>query len=303
MNQFLVMTKRNLLMYLREKGAVFFSLLTMLIIICLMLFFLGDMSIESLVETLGEFPGRDAAADKENALAWVLTWTSAGIITVNAVTVTISSLSVMMKDKTTQKLNAIYTAPVKRFTIAASYVAAAWVASIIMCVITLFLTEYYCVSNGLTWFSAATHIKLIGMIIVNSLLYAALMYFVACLVKTQGAWSGLGTVISTLVGFLGGIYIPIGGVSDTIANVMKCTPVIHGAAMFRQVMLEDISATTFSGIAKDVIPEYNKAMGIELTVFDHVLGVPEELSILIACSIIFLVAGVLALRFGKKADR
>ena len=126
MEQFLAITGRNMKIYLRDRGAVFFSLLSTFIVIGLMVFFLGDMNIEAITGILEEFPGRDAARDEENAKLLVLSWTSAGILAINAVTVTLSVLSGMIKDKASGRLNSIYTAPVSRLTIAAGYIAAAW---------------------------------------------------------------------------------------------------------------------------------------------------------------------------------
>lgn len=303
MQQFITITVRNLKIYFRDKGAVFFSLLSMLIVICLMVFFLGNMNIESITRILGEFGNRDAAADEKNAELLILAWTCAGIISINAVTVTMAACSVMIKDKVSGKINSIYTAPVSRGKIVAGYITAAWIASVIVCMITLFITEVYSVSKGLNAFSLMTHIQLLGMIMVNSFIYAAFMYLVAILAKTEGAWSGLGTVIGTLVGFLGGIYIPIGALSDTIGNLMKCTPILYGTAMFRSVMTKEILTTTFSDIPPEIIAEYRSAMGIDLTVFDNVMSVRAEWLILLLCGIIFLAIGIITLAYGRKTDK
>ena len=82
MEQFFALTGRNIKVYLRDRGAVFFSLLSTVIVICLMMFFLGDMNIAAITDYLAQFPGRDAAADKENAELLVLVWTSAGILSI-----------------------------------------------------------------------------------------------------------------------------------------------------------------------------------------------------------------------------
>lgn len=303
MEQFAVLTGRNLKLYFRDKGAVFFSLLSMLIVICLMMFFLGDMNVESIVDVLADIPGRNAAEDEKNAKLLILTWTCAGIISINAVTVTLAVYSVMIKDKVTGKINSLYTSPIGRLTIAGSYVAAAGIASVCVCVLTLFLTEAYCVMVGMEWYSFATHMKLIGMIMVNSFVYAALMYWLALVARTEGAWSGIGTVTGTLVGFLGGIYIPIGALAPIVGNIMKCTPVIYGTAMFRSVMTEEIVERTFDGLPHEVIAEYRETMGISLQVFGKELGVNAEWLLLLLCGIIFLTIGVCMLKFGKKTDR
>lgn len=303
MEQFLAITCRNIKVYLRDKGAVFFSLLSTLIVICLMMFFLGDMNIESITNLLTQFPGRDAAVDKKNAELLVLSWTSAGIISINAVTVTLATYSGMIKDKVSGKLNALYTAPVSRITIAAGYVAAAWISSVFICVVTLVLTEIYGVFKGMDAYSVEVHFKILGLIMINSFVFATMMYLLAMIAKTEGAWSGLGTVVGTLVGFLGGIYIPIGALSDTIGNLMKCTPVIYSTSMFRMLMNEAVLESTFADIPVEVVREYREVMGIDLRVFERTLTVRDEWILLLMCGIIFLAIGACMLKYGKKTDR
>ena len=303
MEQFIIFTGRNIKSYFRDRSGVFFSLLSMLIVILLMVFFLGDMYIENTVDILGEFPGRDAAADKKNAELLILIWNFAGIISINAVTVTLAVYSVMIKDRVMGKLNSIYTAPVSRAVITAGYIAAAWIASVLVCTVTLFITEIYGIINGMEAFSCETHMQLIALIAVNSFVYAAFMYLLAMIAKTEGAWSGIGTVIGTLVGFLGGIYIPIGSLSKTIGNIMKCTPVIYGTSMFRSIMTKEIAEKTFSGIPESVLEEYQIITGIHLKIFDKTIGTTEEWIGLFLCGILFMIVGIMMLKYGRKADR
>ncbi|MCI8608204.1 MAG: ABC transporter permease [Firmicutes bacterium] len=303
MDAFMTITGRNLKIYLRDKSAIFFSLLSMVIVIGLMVFFLGDMNVEAITQMLETMPDRDKAADKEKAELLILAWTCAGILSINGVTVSMAAYSVMIKDRVSGKLNSIYTAPVSRLTITAGYMAAAWIASIIICALTLALTELYCMTAGMEPFDFMTHVKLMGMIVVNSFTYAALMYLIAMLAKTEGAWSSMGTIIGTLVGFLGGIYIPIGALSETIGSIMKCTPIIYGAAMFRDTMTEDILQDTLGDLPAQWIEEYRLAMGIDLTVFSHKIHMAQELLLLMISGMICLVIGVCILKYGKKKDR
>lgn len=303
MEQFLAMTGRNMKLYLRDRGAVFFSLLSTFIVIGLMVFFLGEMNIEAITGILEKFPGRDAAEDEKNAELLVLSWTSAGILAINAVTVTLAVFSGMIKDRVSGRLNAIYTAPVRRITIAAGYIAAAWICSVIVCVVTLAVTEIYAVMQGMAAYDAMTHLQLLGLIMVNSFVFATLMYPVALLAKTEGAWSGLGTVVGTLVGFLGGIYLPIGTLSDSIGSLMKCTPIIYSTAMFRKVMNTEMIEKTFAGTSQELISAYREEMGVDLQVLDNTLTITQEWLLLLVCGILFLIIGAGMLKYGKKTDR
>ena len=303
MEQFLSLTARNIKVYLRDRGAVFFSLLSTFIVICLMVFFLGDMNIEAILDLLETFSQKGYEENKKNAELLVLTWTCAGILSINAVTVSLAVYSGMIKDRVNGRLNAIYTAPISRLKITLSYIASAWVASVFVCLLTLAITEGYSVIKGLEAFTVMEHMKLIVMIMINSFVYAAMMYPLAMIAKTEGAWSGFGTVMGTLVGFLGGIYIPIGSLADGISGLMKCTPVIYGTSMFRTVMTQSILESTFEGVPQNIVDEYSQVMGITLNISDYTLNLRDEWLILLACGIIFLAIGMCMLKYQKKTDR
>lgn len=302
MKQYFELVKRNVRVYIRDKGSVFFSLMTMLIVLALMLFFLGDMNIDSLTECFENLPDRDAAADAANAKLFVTLWTCAGIISINAVTVTLAVYSTMIKDRTERRLCAIYTAPVSRLSISAAYITSAWISSVIICVLTLAISEIYCIIQGGEVFSALAHFQLIGMIAVNSFTYAALMYLAAVLVKTQGAWSGLGTVVGTLVGFLGGIYIPIGSFAEEIATVLKFTPVMYGTKVFRSIMTRDICTELFSGAPEALRSEYLEYMGVQLDFMGMEVSSAACVVLMLACGVVFLAAGAFATKYASATE-
>ena len=138
----MILTGRHLKVYLRDRSAVFFSLLSAFIIIGLMAFFLGDMNVDAILEIAGPFA--TAGAELETlANHLVLSWTFAGILSINAVSVSISVYSGMIRDRVTGKLNSIYTAPVSRLKIALSYIMAAWAAAVLVCVLSLGVMELF----------------------------------------------------------------------------------------------------------------------------------------------------------------
>ena len=275
----------------------------MIITIVLMVFFLGNMNIDAITDLLAQFPNRDYIEDEKNAQLLIYSWTSAGIISMNAVTVTLAVYSTMIKDRMSGKLNSIYTAPVSRTIITVSYIATAWIAAIIVCVFTLIVTEMYGIIQGLEVYSIAQHIHILGIICMNSFVYATFMYLLALIAKSEGAWSGIGTLVGTLVGFLGAIYIPIGSLSDSIQSLLKCTPIIYSTALFRKIMLESILKHTFDGIPKNVTRQYREAMGIDITIFEHSVSGFEIGIVLLLIGIAFVGIDVCILKYSKKVDR
>ena len=109
MKQIYYLVKRNTLNFFRDRSAVFFSVLSTLIILALMVVFLGSMNSASVVDVLAQYGGeRDTAADEANAKHLIQMWTLAGILVVNSVTVTLTALGCMVSDETRNRLASFF---------------------------------------------------------------------------------------------------------------------------------------------------------------------------------------------------
>ena len=236
MKEIYVLVKRNILIFTRDRASVFFSVLSMLIVLMLMVVFLGNMNTDNTVELLEQYGGvRDVALDREHAKSLISMWTLAGVLLVNCVTVPMTVMGNMVTDETEGRLVAFYVAPVKRSKIALGYILASWIIGILLCLLTLILGEGYLVLCGAEMLGTSDCAALVGMILLNTFLYSAVAYLLALFIHSSGAWSGMLTVIGTLVGFVGAIYLPVGMLPEKIASALKVFPVLHGAAMMRNL--------------------------------------------------------------------
>lgn len=260
------LTKRNCLVFLRDRGAVFFSLLSMLVVLALMGIFLGDINVEAAVELAKQYGGeRNETTDLANATQLNQYWTLAGILVVNAVTVTLTVIGGMVSDAAGNRLADFYVAPVKKGAVGISYILAATLIGTMFCLLTLGIYMGYIIISGGQILTAAAVLKLTAYILLNVFVFSVVMYMLALFVKSQNAWSGLATIFGTLVGFLGAIYLPMGSLPDGVATVLKYLPVLHGGALMRQVCCRDILAKTFAGVPAEVIDVYKERMGITIS--------------------------------------
>lgn len=135
MREIIYLVKRNVRLFVRDYGAVFFSVLSMLIVLALMVVFLGSMNSENLVDMLAEFGGeRDTLADEKNASYLIQVWTLSGILLVNAVTVTLTVMGNMVEDEIKNRLASFYTASISRIKISLGYIFSAWFIGVFMCI-------------------------------------------------------------------------------------------------------------------------------------------------------------------------
>lgn len=296
--------KRNILIYMRDRGTVFYSILSTLIILGLMILFLGDMNSRDIVYALEQMGGvRDAEADRANADYLVMMWTLAGILVSNTVTVTMTVMGCMIKDEDDRRLASFYVAPVKRIYVALSYIFSAWLIGIIMCLITLAAFQGYMVLIGQTLLAGTAWLQLLGMIALNSFVYASAAYLIALFVHSMSAWSGLLTVIGTLVGFVGAIYLPMAALPEKVADVLKCLPVLHGAAMMRVVCTKEAVNTAFAGLSADAVEVFREKMGITVVMGNGPVLFPVQAGYLFALGLVFIAAAALISRKRSLYDR
>lgn len=290
MKKYVSLTKRNCLVYLRDRAAVFFSLLAMLIVLMLMGVFLGNMNEESVVNLLKEYGGvRDTVLDQQHARELVQYWTLAGILVVNAVTVTLSVVGSRVTDISENRLASFYSAPVSRSIIALSYVSSAVLIGIFMCLLTLAIALCYILVTGGTMLGFQALAEILLLIVLNVCIFSIIMYLLALFIKSSSAWSGIATVVGTLVGFVGAIYLPMGNLPDGVATVLKYIPILHGTSLMREVCCAGALEDTFAGLPAQVLSEYKEYMGIRVEMGGKLVSGTFQVLFLVGCGILAFV--------------
>lgn len=283
------LVKRNILIYSRNKANIFFSLLSMLIIIGLMVIFLGKMNAEGVINLLGEYGGtRDSSIDQKNATNLVMLWTLGGIVVVNSITITLSMIGIMIEDEVNKKLGSFYVTPVNRIIFVLGYLLAAIIMAFIICLLTVLIGEGYIAITGAEFLSLEQHLKIVIFIILNVFSSSCLVFFILNFVHTHGALSGLGTIIGTLVGFMAAIYLPMGMLPQKVQLVLKCFPMVYGSSFLREIFTSHIITKTFTNCPKEVIDGYKEYMGISLTYHGSVIGDGFKIAFLVISGIILI---------------
>lgn len=243
---------RNLRIFFRDRAAVFFSLLAVFIIIGLYALFLSDVW----TAELEGFTGVRYMMDS---------WIMAGLLAVTSVTTTMGAFGVMVEDRSKKIYKDFSVTPVRRGSLAGGYVISAVTIGIIMSVITLILAELYIVSGGGELLDAGAMLKTLGMIVFSTIANTSMVLLIVSFFKSANAYATACTVIGTLIGFLTGIYMPVGNLPEGVQWVVKCFPPSHSALLFRRIMMESPVSQSFSGAPEEVADGFMHQMGV---VFD-----------------------------------
>ena len=100
------------------------------------------------------------------------------------------------------------------------------------------------------------------MILLTSLMNTAIALFLVSLFKSMNAFATANTIVGTLIGFLTGIYLPIGTLPEAVQWVIKVFPVSHAALVFRNLMMDVPMAQAFEGIPSDIVCDIKEELGI-----------------------------------------
>lgn len=300
MREIKAMTKRNLLIYFRNKSAVFFSILSALILLAIMVVFLGESSSEGLLDALNQYGTGTAEENAKNASWLVQLWIILGI---NSVTVSLTAIGAMVEDEERGRLRSFYVTPASRFYLSLGYILSAWVSGMVICLTTLAVGEGFFALKGHLVLGIVDLVSLVGVMALNTFVFSAIGYLAALFIRTGSAWSGMLTVAGTLVGFLGGTYIPVASMSEWLQNVVKLLPVIHGTALMRRFCMQSASKTVFAGMSDTVQTVFFEQMGVTLKNGAQTISILGQILLLIAWAVVVIAIAAAIAKRRKLKDR
>jgi multidrug/hemolysin transport system permease protein len=279
------LVKRNLLIFFREKSNVFFSLLGVIVIIGLYVLFLGDL----LVKGMAGMKGVRFLMDS---------WIMAGLLAVTPVTASLGAMATIIEDKRYNIYKDFAASPLKRITLAGSYIISGFLISLILTFITFVLAEVYIVIYGGELLTIAAALKVILLIIFTTAVSSIMMFYIVSWFKSINTYTTASTLVGTLIGFITGIYIPIGSLPKSIQTIIKIFPPSHAGVLFRRVMMEQPEKVTFAGAPTAALEEFRLNLGVSFKVGDTILSSYASILYILIFMIIFFALSVI--KISKK---
>ena len=278
----LALAKRNTLCYLRDRQSVLFSLMAVLIVVLLYLLFLRDI----LISSYPEMDGMPHLID-----AWVM----AGILGIVPVTASAGSLQTMIEDRVSGRDRDIAVTPLSRWEIVGGHVLSTFASGLVMSLLALVICLAYLVAVGCP-LSAAGVAECVVLLIPSALSGSVIVYAMVSFIRSTGAFSGFFTVVSVMIGFLAGIYMPMGTMPEAMQVIGTLVPASQMAALFRESLCSDAMADVFAGAPADVLGGFRTDMGFDLALGGFEFSAAASLVYSLAVAAVFMAIAVLAVR-------
>ncbi len=284
-----MLIKRNLLIYFRDKSAVFFSILSSIITLCLYLFFINDSMISSMSEEIGNI---------DNLKVFLNAMVVCGVISLNTFSIPLSFMSLYIHDREGGKLKDFFVSPVKKEIVVYSYIICAIIATLLInAIVLVFLVGYLFINEALA-VTLSQGLMLLMFYILSSLLFASVAFFIANFVKSTNAYGNIIGLSSAVVGFLSGVFMPIGNFgSGVIETVITVFPITQLNAVFKSTFLGEISDKVFNGAPSEVRVLYDYYFGINLKLMEMDVTFGYSFVYILVMLVVF---SGLAVRFVRK---
>lgn len=289
----LSLSLRNLKLFVRDKALVFFSFLSVIIILGLYVLFLGEIQIANIRESIG--------IDIPEINALVYAWMLPGLIAVASMTLSLGNMGRLVDDAQDENLNDFLVSPLKRWQLILSYLLSSITITSVISIIMFILSILIVKLKGGPWLNIEQIIQSLGVMILLIISSALLSLYIASWVKTQNSYGVVNSMVGTFIGFVTGAYMPMGIMPIFVQNMFNILPVSLGTSLLRQIYLKPIMNKVFNQAPVEMINDYRYFQGIDLRVFGYILE-PNFMLIAIFASIGLLFILNL-IRFSKLSKR
>ena len=240
------LVKRNVSMYFKDKGTFFTSLITPMILLVLYATFLYNVYEDSFLAQLPEGMPIDDSLIRGLVGGVLLS----SLLAVSTVTVPFCANLFMVQDRITGARGDLSIAPVKASSLAFGYYIATVINGLIISFVALAMGLLYLAFIG--WYLSFTDILLLASDVVLLVLFGTALSSLICYpLRSQGAMSAVGTIVSSCYGFICGAYMPISSFGEALQNAVVFLPGTHGTSLLRNHALRGV----FEGMLEENIPQ------------------------------------------------
>ena len=296
MTQFTALFKRDTKLFFKDKGLFFTSLITPLILLVLYSAFLGKVYKDSFLMAV---PAGLVIEDSlMNGLVGGQLLSS--LLAVCCVTVAFCSNLLMVQDKSSGAYKDLTVSPVKTGTLSLAYYLSCAFSTFVVCFVALVAGLFYLYVTG--WYMTLSHILvLVGDVVIMVLFGTSLSSLVICKLTTQGQASAVGSIVSSVYGFVSGAYMPISSFPEGLQKVLGFLPGTYGTSLLRNHCLDGVfEEMQRQALPSELITGFKDVVDCNLYVFETRVEISTMYAVLLGVTAALVVGYILLCRFQKK---
>ncbi|MGM9875089.1 MAG: ABC transporter permease [Bacilli bacterium] len=288
MKKIINLTIRNIKVYFSDKGMFFTSLITPAILLILYSTFLANVYKDAFISAIP-----DGIQISNKLLNGLVSGQLVGsLLSVSCITVAFCSNMLMVQDKVNGNLKDLIITPTDKKTLAISYFLASFISTLIVNLFALGLCLIYIAING--WFMNINDILLIVLNVISLTLFGCILSsLINSFLSTQGQISAVGSIVSSMYGFIAGAYMPMSQFGTGLRNALLFLPTTYATALMKNSVMESTFRELGKIIPNDVINSLKESIDIRLIFNNNVISISTMYLIVIITIIILFILYIL----------
>lgn len=276
--------KRNVKLFFKDKGMLFTSLVTPLILLVLYVTFLGNVYRSSFTANVPEFIQIDDSLI--NGLVGGQLVSS--LLSVSCITVAFCSNFLMVQDKVSGVKKDMDITPVRKSVLALSYYISTFISTFIICLIAMGGGFIYLACTG--WYLSLGDVLLVILDTFLLVLFGtALSSIVNYFLTSQGQISAVGTIVSACYGFICGAYMPISQFSSFLQKLLSFLPGTYGTSLFRNHCINGVfKEMSASNYPSELINGFKDTVDCNVYFFEHRVSIPSMYIYILVADIVLI---------------
>ncbi len=292
----MILIKRNIKLFFKDKGMFFTSLITPAILLVLYATFLANVYRDSFMQGLPQ----GIAFSEELIDGLVGGQLISSLLAVSCITVAFCSNFLMVQDKAAGTVKDLKIAPVRASTLSICYYIATLASTLLICIISMGVCLLYVYSQG--WYMSAADVCYLFLDVLLLVFFGtALSSVINFFLSTQGQISAVGSIISAGYGFICGAYMPISSFGEGLQRVVSFLPGTYGTSLVRNHSVRGVlAAMEKEGLPAEAIEGLRDLLDCNVYFFDHAVEIPVMYLILGGATLLLLGAYILLNALKKK---
>ena len=303
------LTKRHLLVFLKNVPSVIFTLMVPLTVLAVYIVFLRPMEVAQIKQTLitnGIIYDATTEAGElflRGVYGIADTWMISGVLSVSCITVSLNANVVLVRDKEREIAKDFISSPILPTTIVLSYFLFNLIVTFVTNLIVYFICLVYLACYGAYMITLLDFFAIIGVILFSSISASLVMFFICSFISTESVMSPIVAIVSAAVGFLIGAFLPSGTGPVYIEYVTMFFPGTYSTGLFRNYFMRNPLAQLkkapelSSEAGQKFVENLENQFSLNLNFFGHRVN-PTVMSLVILLFIV--VFAVLCCVFSSK---
>ena len=296
MKEITALVSRNRKLFFKDKGMLFSSMITPVILIVLYATFLAKVYKDSFVSATKDMIDLSDKIINGTVAAQL----AAALIAVSCVTVTFCVNLTMVQDRARGARKDFDVSPVSKTKIYIGYFLSTVLNSLMVNGTALALCLLYILKMG--WYMSVSDVIFVIMDMILLVLFGStLSSIVSYPLKTQGQLSAVGTIVSAGYGFVCGAYMPISNFSSGLQKALSYLPGTYGTSLIKNHMLNGVYKEMADiGLPSEAVTVIRNTLDCNPVFRGHVVSVAQMYLIMAGSILVFGAAYLLIIMIRER---